>query len=104
MLHDQADHVRRARRARNVHDGAAAVAALHGDQALGLEDAEGFAQRRAAHLELVQQLVLRGQGVAVLQLAAHDPVPQDGRHQVRQPGLPHRHLAFCTNFAKNTIF
>ena len=46
---------------------------LHGDEALGLEDAQRLPDGRQADPELVEQLVLLGEQGAVGQLARQDP-------------------------------
>ena len=55
-----------------VDDHAAEHAAHDGDQPLGLEDAQRFAQRRARHAEALDEVGLPPERVALRQLAAHD--------------------------------
>lgn len=71
---------------RRVDPGAAPGAAAHGDERLGLEDAERFAQRRPRDAELRHQDVLGGQRVAVLQLSPNDAVSDMLGHDLRGLG------------------
>ncbi len=59
-----------------TYDGAAELAAPDAEQPFGLENAHRLAQRRLAHRELEEQLVLFGQHAAVGQFAAQDPPSQ----------------------------
>src|SRR5579884_297487 len=86
-LQDEPDHVAGVLVARGVDGGAPHVPPANRDQALGLEDAQRLAQRRLADLELLEQLLQLGQGVAVAQHPAGDPAAQLRRHQLRQAGL-----------------
>ena len=52
-----------------VHDDAAEDAADDRDQALGLEDAQGLAQRRARHPEALDEVGLVAERVALVELA-----------------------------------
>jgi hypothetical protein len=53
----------------------------------GLEDAEGLAQGRPAHLELLEELVLLGEEVPVGDVAVDDAGAQAGGNQVGDPRL-----------------
>ena len=55
-----------------VHDDAAAHAAHDGDEALGLEDPQRLAQRRARHAEPLDEVGLVAERVAFRQLAGDD--------------------------------
>ena len=87
MLQDETEHVGDLAGARGMHDGAADVAALHRDQALGLEDAERLAGRRLRRAELGQQVVLLGQQRAVRELTGQDPVAEHVGEHLRHPRL-----------------
>ena len=68
-----------------VDDGAAHVAAAHGDETLGLQDAHRLTQGRLADGVGGPQLLLLGEQVAVLEVAAQDPLPEAVGDQLRQP-------------------
>ena len=73
-----------------MYDGAAAIAAAHGHQALGLEDSQCFPQRHQADVELLDEHLLARQQVAVGQFAVDDLPPKLvgddlGRAACRQP-------------------
>ena len=62
--------------ARRIEHGAAIGPRLQGDQALDLENLEGFAQRALGAAVLGHQRLLVGQPVAFAQPIAHDAAPQ----------------------------
>ena len=55
----------------------------HGDEALGLEDAQGLAQRRAGHAEALDEIGFTAERVALGQLAADDERTQLVGDQLR---------------------
>ena len=65
-----------------MHHRTAHVPAPNGDETLGLEDAQRFTQRRAAHFEFFEKLVLFGKQLPVGDFAIHDSAPQPGRDEV----------------------
>src|SRR5262249_40460439 len=67
-----------------VHKGAAELSPPHGDQALGLEDAQSFSYRRPADVEALGQLILLGQTVTVLQAPVDDLLPARAGHELCQ--------------------
>src|SRR6184192_2786201 len=67
-LQDKTEHVRRRLGVGCLDDGAADVAASYGQQSLALQDPQRLTQRRAADAELLEQLVLLRQQIAVAQL------------------------------------
>ena len=69
-------HVGHLVRPRSVHDGAADVASLHRHETLGLQHPQRFANRRRADAELLHEVVLFGQEVAVGIGAGQDAVAQ----------------------------
>ena len=64
-LQDQSEVVGRGRLIGPMDFGPADAAAPHGDQALGLQDAQGLTDRRIADAELAHQLVLGGKPIEV---------------------------------------
>jgi hypothetical protein len=70
-----------------MHHRAAHVPAPDGDETFRLENAERLPQGRAAHLELFEKFVLLGKELAVSDLAVHNPAPQAGRDEIRDPRL-----------------
>ena len=72
----QADRVGHIRGIGPTDHRAAELAAPHAQQTLGLQDPHGLAQRRLAHRELTQQLVLFGEDAAVGELTQQNAPSQ----------------------------
>ena len=87
-LQDHAHHVDDLGLLRGVHHRAADVAALHGDEALGLEDPQRLTDGWEADAELLEQLVLLREHGAVGQLAREDAGAEGTGHHLGQAGLP----------------
>lgn len=79
------------RGAGHLDPGAAPGPAQHGDEALGLEHAEAFAQRWPGDAELGHEDGLRREHGALGELASHDPPAYLARDQL--PGLGYAYLA-----------
>src|SRR5262249_44268294 len=72
------------------------IAAPNRDQVFGLEDAQGLAQGRAAHLEFGEQVLLARQPVAIAQLATDDALAQHVGDHLGQPRLMDAHARSLT--------
>ena len=81
-LQRQPEVVRRRRLVGAVHLSAADAAAPHRHQALGLEDADGFPDRRVADAELAHQLVLGREPVVGRTVARQDTGAQFTGHRL----------------------
>ena len=71
-----------------MDDGAAAVAAAHRDQALGLQDSQRFPQRHQADVELLDEHLLARQQVTVGQFAVDDLTAQLVGYDLGDPAAP----------------
>ena len=71
-----------------MEDRAPDLSPAHAHQPLGLEDAQRLAQRRPADLELVEQILLLGEQLAIGDLTVEDAAAQLVGHDLGDVGGP----------------